>query len=684
MVRPGIYSVEVPGTEHPEQGWGPIHRSVDGQEPTTGLLDPETGEMVTTAYENFQLSRRKYGPRPFLGCRPFNPDGSAKDYVWFTFEEVGRRVDNFGSGLVNLNLCPPTGDEELRGRGILGLYSKNRLEWVIAEHGGFTQSIVPVPMYDTLGPESVAYVINQTSMKSLICSAEVVHNVLACKPQCPSLQAIVQMEPVSTDLKGKAQAAGVQIYSMAEVEADGAVKLRRHVAPSPQDIFTFCYTSGTTGDPKGVLLTHASLITTFAAARSRSPFKMSTADVHLSYLPLPHIFERLMQLGMTHNGVAIGFYQGETLKILEDLTALRPTIFPSVPRLLNRIHDKLRAGVEEAGGVKKMLFDRAYSSKQAGLRAGSLTHPVWDRLVFSKIKQRVGLDRARVLITGSAPIADHVLEFLRIVFGCPVLEGYGLSESAAGGTITYETDVMPGTVGAPLACNEVRLQDVPDMGYFRTDQVHGKGASTMPCHGRGEICLRGLNIFKGYYKMPDKTAESIDAEGWFHTGDVGLWTPDGRLKIIDRKKNIFKLAQGEYVAPEKIENMNAQSKFVMQNFVYGDSLKTQLVAVVVVDPDAAAAWAKEKGVQKDLSELCKDPALKTAVVADLQAVATSNKLAGFEFIKAVHLEPNQWQPGGEVLTPTFKLQRKKAEEKYQPQIDAMYAALESAAPNSKM
>ncbi|CAE7161577.1 ACSL6, partial [Symbiodinium necroappetens] len=147
--------------------------------------------------------------------------------------------------------------------------------------------------------------------------------------------------------------------------------------------------------------------------------------------------------------------------------------------------------------------------------------------------------------------------------------------------------MTPGTVGAVTACNEIRLKDVPDMGYLRTDQVHKIGSKTIPCCGRGEICLKGLNIFQGYYKMPDKTAEAIDADGWFHSGDIGMWTPDGRLKIIDRKKNIFKLAQGEYVAPEKLENLNVQSKFIAQSFVYGDSLKTQLVSIVVPDPEVA-------------------------------------------------------------------------------------------------
>eukprot|EP00931_Biecheleriopsis_adriatica_P038483 TRINITY_DN22034_c0_g1_i1.p1 TRINITY_DN22034_c0_g1~~TRINITY_DN22034_c0_g1_i1.p1 ORF type:complete len:680 (+),score=143.70 TRINITY_DN22034_c0_g1_i1:55-2094(+) len=671
-----VYSLEVPGTEKPEQGWGPIHRASDGQEQTTGVVDKTTGEIVTTSYENFQLTRRKFPSRPCLGYRP-SSDGSAGPYIWRSYDEVGVRADHFGAGLIHLDLCPPRPDDEVRSRGMLGFYSKNCLDWVVAEQGCFTQAIVTVPMYDTLGAESVAYVINQCCLKTLLCSADVAENVIACKALCPTLEAFVVMAPVSSELRNQAEAAGLHALSMEEVEREGANNELRHNPPHAHDILTFCYTSGTTGDPKGVLLTHENLVSVSAAVRGRPNLVMTEHDVHLSYLPLPHIFERLIQFTCFRGGAAIGFYQGETLKILEDLQALRPTIFPSVPRLLNRIHDRLLAGIQETQGLKKALFGRAFAAKKAGLRQGSNRHALWDRLVFSKISERVGLDRVRLIITGSAPIADHVMDFLRIVFSCTVIEGYGLSETAAGGTLVYESDLIAGTVGAPAACNELRLQDVPEMGYTRADQVHKLGSSHIPCHGRGEICFRGPNVFKGYYKMPDQTAEAIDSEGWFHSGDIGMWTPDGRLKIIDRKKNIFKLAQGEYVAPEKLENLNAQSPLVMQNFVYGDSLKTELVAIVVPDQEQAMAWAKQKGLQKSLPDLCRDESFQKAVLGALEQLARKAKLAGFEVVKAVWLEPVPWEPGGEVLTPTFKLQRNKAKEKYQAQIDDMYSHMEA-------
>mmetsp|Transcript_91175 Transcript_91175/g.263040 ORF Transcript_91175/g.263040 Transcript_91175/m.263040 type:complete len:682 (-) Transcript_91175:249-2294(-) len=670
-----VFSLEVPNTVDKERGWGPIHRGVDALPPVLGMRDRSTGQLVTTSYENFLLARAKYPKDPYLGHRPMAPNGTAGSFVWQSFEEVGQRSEAFGAGLVHLGLCPDTGDTELLGKGILGFYSKNRPEWVIAEQGCYSQSIVTVPSYDTLGPDSIAYVVNQTNMQTMLCSAEVLHNMLDCKAQCPTLRALIQMEPVSDDLKSKAQALGIQVVSFADVEAAGRTNPKPARPPQPHDIATFCYTSGTTGDPKGALLTHESLITDAACFPTR--FTLTHDDVHLSYLPLPHVFERCVQILALNAGAKIGFYQGDTLKILDDLQALRPTMFPSVPRLLNRIHDRLRAQVAEAGGLKLKLFTKAYEAKQAGLKNGTNLHPLWDRLVFSKIKERVGLNRVRLIITGSAPIADHVLDFLRIVFCCPVLEGYGMTETAAGAAVTLPDDLTTGTVGAPLPVNEIRLQDVPDMGYLHTDTVHGEGAKAMACAGRGEICFRGRNIFKGYYKMPDKTAEAIDAEGWLHSGDIGLWTVDGKLKIIDRKKNIFKLQQGEYVAPEKIENINAQSPFVAQNFVYGDSLQRELISIITVDPDAAKAWGAKNGKGDDVGKLCKDEAFKKAVLDDLVRIGAQEKLQGFEIVKAIHLESALWEPGSEVLTPTFKLQRNKAQKKYESIIAELYRSLDA-------
>lgn len=241
-------------------------------------------------------------------------------------------------------------------------------------------------------------------------------------------------------------------------------------------------------------------------------------------------------------------------------------------------------------------------------------------------------------------------------------------------------ELTAGDCGAPLICSDVCLMDVPEMGYRSSDRKHGTqgSGSQLECLGRGEICIRGDNVFKGYYKMPDKTREAIDENGWLHTGDIGLWTTRGQLKIIDRKKNIFKLSQGEYVAPEKIESLFSTSKFVLQSFVYGDSFRNHLVAIIVPNPDTVKEWAVKHNVKSDLKSLCKNTELKRAILAEIQSKSKQAKLNGFEIVKNIHLEPEMWT-GEDLLTPTFKLKRKEAETRYKQDIDRMYDE-DSAAP----
>jgi long-chain acyl-CoA synthetase len=291
---------------------------------------------------------------------------------------------------------------------------------------------------------------------------------------------------------------------------------------------------------------------------------------------------------------------------------------------------------------------------------GEIHHAFWDRLVFSKIANVVG-GRVRFILTGSAPISPTVQDFLRVVFSCPVSQGYGLTETAALISVQSMGDWTSGNVGGPYSCTEVKFVDVPEMSYTSKGKVQ-----------QGEICARGPTIFRGYYKMPEKTAEDIDRDGWFHTGDIGEWLPNGALKIIDRKKNIFKLAQGEYVAAEYLETIYKKSKFVAQVFVYGDSFKNFLVAIVVPEPDTLLPWAKKQGYPENMVELCKDERVKKAVMSSLVKVAADSNLKGFERIKNLHLEPNLWTPEN-ILTPTLKLKRNDAKKKYSDIIDKMYA-----------
>jgi long-chain acyl-CoA synthetase len=275
--------------------------------------------------------------------------------------------------------------------------------------------------------------------------------------------------------------------------------------------------SGTTGVPKGAVLTHHSFVADMAAISAHGGDVLITEnDVHISYLPLAHQFERLTMASLLAHGGCAGFSRGNPLVLLEDIEVLRPTTFAGVPRLYNRLYDKVMTMVNSGSPLKRWLFHTAYAAKVSNLRAtGVVTHSVYDRLVFSKVAARLG-GRVRIMVTGSAPIADNVLEFLRVAFSCHVVEGYGQTEATCASSLTMPGDNRAfGNVGTPLACNLIKLVDVPDMQYTAKDVVNG-----VPCP-RGEVCFKGPNVFQGYYRDPEKTAEAIDADGWLHSGDIG-------------------------------------------------------------------------------------------------------------------------------------------------------------------
>ncbi|CAO2143249.1 unnamed protein product [Urochloa humidicola] len=353
---------------------------------------------------------------------------------------------------------------------------------------------------------------------------------------------------------------------------------------------------------------------------------------------------------------------------MDDLAVLRPTVFASVPRLYNRIYAAITNAVKESGGLKERLFHTAYNAKRQALLNGRNPSPMWDKLVFNKIKARLG-GRVRLMTSGASPLSSDVMEFLRICFGGEVLEGYGMTETSCVITTMDVGDKLIGHVGSPNPSCEVKLVDVPEMNYTSEDQPYP----------RGEICVRGPIIFRGYYKDEVQTREVIDEDGWLHTGDIGLWLPGGRLKIIDRKKNIFKLAQGEYIAPEKIENVYAKCKFIAQCFVYGDSFNSSLVAIVAVEPEVLKAWAASEGIQyEDLRQLCADPRARAAVLADMDSIGKEAQLRGFEFAKAVTLVAEPFTLENGLLTPTFKVKRPQAKAYFAKEISDMYAQLREA------
>lgn len=342
-------------------------------------------------------------------------------------------------------------------------------------------------------------------------------------------------------------------------------------------------------------------------------------------------------------------------------------------------------GIEAADSKVKRMFYSALDAKLQGLKNGTLQHPKYDKLVFNKVKEDLGFDQLRYMVSGSAPIGENVMMFFRCLLGVPVLEGYGQTEGTALTTVAVPEDIKTvGHVGIPAAHCDITLEDVPEMGYLHTDRSHSNG---QPCFGRGEICVRGPGVFIGYYKNEEKTKEALDSEGWLHSGDIGLWRPDGNLQIIDRKKNIFKLSQGEYVAPEKIENILCRSQLIEQVYVHGNSLKNYLVAVVVPDLEVITAnREKYAGVSsnmslQELSRLCQ---LQKVIFDDVKRLAKENGLQGFETPKEIALVGDRFSVENGILTPTQKLKRPSANDYFKKVIAEMIEKVDSNNVQSRL
>jgi long-chain acyl-CoA synthetase len=411
----------------------------------------------------------------------------------------------------------------------IGLFSINRLEWVVAEQACFHQSLVTVPLYDTLGADAIEYIVQSATTSLVVATADKAHVLLKIASKLTALKHIVVMDSLSSELAQLAKSKNVAVHLMSDLENKGSEDPKAPIGITGDTIATICYTSGTTGLPKGVLLTHTNIISFVGAyqhfIKHGEGYNITSADTHISYLPLAHIFERVLQAFFVNVGARIGFFQGDTLKLLDDVGVLKPTVFASVPRLYNRIFDKIQAGVRAKGGVAQFLFEHALASKKAFLKKGYYSHLIYDALVFKAVRARLG-GNVRFMVSGAAPLSGEVADFLRVCFSVDFAEGYGQTESAAQSTLQILSDLSSGHVGVPAPSCEIKLRDVPSMNYTSQDKPNP----------RGEIMVRGPAVFKGYYKSPEKTAETITKDGWLLTGDVGMWDSQGRLRIIDRVK----------------------------------------------------------------------------------------------------------------------------------------------------
>lgn len=640
---------------------------VDGATPW-----PSTA-TVNSGYEMFLQGLKVGTSNKCLGYRPFGTD---KPYKWNTYEEVHGEIVAL-SQAIRTTLGVQTGAR-------VGIIGKNSPNWTRVQYASSAAGAVLVPLYPSLGADAVEYICGHAEPTVVFVSEENLASILAIWDRLTSVACLVvfgragagELEDQAAFDAAVAAHGADKVRSFGDVLSDGkGMGSELDYTPAVDDLFIIMYTSGTTGRPKGVMLQNKAFVAAVAAGRLFNdhwitPF--GPADIYFSFLPLAHILAQQQEAMYLSSGTGIGYYSGDIKLLVSDLDALKPTLFAGVPRVYARFEEKIRGGLEEASKMKKKLFDYAFQTQLHNVRSGLPRSWFWDFLVFNKIKAKV-FPELRMAVTGGAPMSADTNDFLKVCLNVPLVQGYGLTETTAGVLCCAPLQSESGTCGGLMPKTELKLVDVPDMDYLTTDKPRP----------RGEVYIRGESVMLGYFKNPEETEKAFPiGDGWFATGDIGTWNDDGTLVLIDRRKNLFKLAQGEYVAPDNLEQEYAKAKFVSQIFVYGNSLEATLVAVVVPNKQLAVEWGEKNRKLSNIEDIVKVPAFKKEILTQLEELRVSCKFHKYEGIRDVYIEGtglNELSQGfhveNDLMTPTFKLKRPQLKNKYKDRLEELYAAM---------
>ncbi|HEY4830037.1 MAG TPA: long-chain fatty acid--CoA ligase [Solirubrobacteraceae bacterium] len=556
--------------------------------------------------------------------------------VQITYPELGAISTDIARGLIGLGIDP--GDRV----AILGLTSAN---WTLADCGSLCAGAVVTPIYHTNSPEECAYVLGHSEARLVFCDdAAQAAKVEQIRDQCPALEHVVTFEPVTgaitlDELRGRG----------ADVAPE---RVRERLAASQaDDLATLVYTSGTTGPPKGCMLSHENLLSTTRAYAQQ--LGLGPAHSLFQFLPLAHVLARIAQAVTLSVGARVIYWGGDMTKIIDELPAASPTHIPAVPRIYEKIHSAVTGKVAEGRPYERIMFEwalRCGGRARAALRARrqpdlltDIQYRIADRLVLSKVRRVFG-DRLELALVGAAPIAPELLGFFDAC-GVLVLEGYGLTESCAAGTLNTVDAVRFGTVGKALPGAEVAIAD------------------------DGEILIRGPLVFKGYYKDAAATEEVLTDDGWLQTGDLGELSDGGFLSITGRKKDIIITSSGKNVTPVNIESELRDTRYITEAVVYGDK-RQYLVAMVTLDRDESATLARRLGIDSDPATIANDPRVHAEIQREVDRV--NRKFARIEQIKRFAiLDHDLTQAGGE-LTPTLKVKRSVVYDKYADLFAGLY------------
>jgi len=597
-----------------------------------------------------------------------------------TYAQVGEQVFKFGAALRDIGGCVPSDTtttlEKVKKPCRIAIFENTCAEWMIAALGAFSQSIGVATVYATLGIDAVIEAIVDNTVPVIVCNKTNVKFLAEKAKQMPCLKVIVYTSDlVAPDEKVELPESlpkGLKVYSFEDFVAAGDITKYPVTPPAPQTTAVIMYTSGSTGKPKGVVITHESIIAGVSSAEYL--LALDPTDKYLAYLPLAHIMELMVEFVVLANGCSLNYADPKSLTATGSypagaLEVYGPTHMVAVPKIWDTIKKGLLAKVALSSPVAQVLVHTAIQWRMLAVKYG-LDTPLFNALVFKKFKKAVG-GNLKWALSGGGPLNGEVQEFIRVAFGMPLVQGYGLTETCAGLSIQATDDERPGIAGQPIPSCEVKVVSTPDvcdkggLPYLSTDRKDVEGN---PVWGRGEILVKGGNITSGYYMMPDKTKEVFSDDGWFATGDIGQFMDDGSIRIVDRKKNLVKLKSGEYVALEKMEMIYGNSDFVdgVAGGIccYADGDMDRPVAMLQLNEIVAMKWAKANGIDGDFETVKKSKELHAAVLESLKAEHAKSDLSHIEKVNGVALLSSPWTPENGCLTAANKLQRRAVIEKF--------------------
>ncbi|KIW09998.1 hypothetical protein PV08_11774 [Exophiala spinifera] len=642
---------------------------------------------VKTVYDNLKRAAAKFGNAKAIGTRKLLKthvenkkvkkmvDGQEQEvdkkwtyyelsgYSYMSFIEYEKLAHDIGSGLRNLGVSK---------ENKMHLYGATSAHWLATSHAAASQSIPIVTAYDSLGEEGLRHSLVQTESVAIFLDPNLIPVLNKVMKDAVNIKSVIyntEPEVKEADLqKLKADHPDVRVISFEELRKLGAEKPFDPVPPSPEDLACIMYTSGSTGPPKGVTIKHKAVVAAMAGVQTIVAPYIGPADALLTYLPQSHIFEYMFENVCLFWGGTMGYGNPKTLSDTSvrnckgDIREFRPTILIGVPAVWESVKKGILAKINSSSFVVKNMFWGAFNLKQMLLGAGLPGSGILDAIVFKKLKEATG-GRLRIAFNGGGPISQETIKFISYAV-TPMISGYGLTETSAMGAIQDPLAWDPHALGDIPGSIEIKLVDFPDAGYYSTNKPP-----------QGEIWIRGPSVTEGYWDNEQETKEAITEDGWFKTGDIGEFNANGHLKIVDRKKNLVKTLNGEYIALEKLESAYRTAPVVGNICVFAAQDKAKPIAIIVPVEAALQKIAAANGIKgESTEEMVHDKKLNRIVLNEMLKAGRQAGLSGIELIDGLVMADEEWTPQNGLISPAQKVQRKKIEAKYAKEIKTAYGS----------